>query len=106
MSLPRVLSILGLAAIFFIPLAYSQPRGATLDDVRGHQFEQLDTDGDTYISGDEFRAWYLEKLDANFRRMDQDRDERLSEDEFIYRGKPSNGDDVVRDAGTIKRPVE
>jgi Ca2+-binding EF-hand superfamily protein len=73
--------------LFFITVLHDASVSATPPpsadiDPKQHQFTQMDTNNDGYVSYDEFRDWHSNWLEWKFQHIDSDDDGYLSGDEF------------------------
>ena len=75
---------LGLSLICTPLLAQDDEDGPRRDRRHGqHQsFDELDQDGDGFLSFEEFVAGHMQRLNERFRRIDKDEDGALSEEEL------------------------
>ena len=72
------------------------PQGVDTDPQQ-HQFSQMDTNNDEYVSYDEFLAWYSYWLEWKFQHMDSDVDGYLSDDEFHAIGQNGKSEKARRE---------
>ena len=62
-----------------------------------HQFSQMDSNNDDYVSYDEFLSWHSLWLEWKFQHMDSDGDGYLSGDEFHMIGGSGKGENIRRE---------
>ena len=62
-----------------------------------HRFSQMDTNTDDFVSFNEFLAWHSYWLEWKFQRMDSDGNGYLSSDEFHMIGRKGKGGGIRRE---------
>ena len=88
--------------LFFITVlntspVFTTPPPSASSDPQQHQFSQMDSSHDGYISYDEFLTWHSHWLEWKFIHMDSDDDGYLSEDEFHTIGRQGKSEKDRRD---------
>ena len=69
-------------AVFQITVIKAAPPNFENTTAEKHQFTQIDTDNDGYVTFDEFSTWHLHWLQWRFDRIDANKDGHLSEAEY------------------------
>ncbi len=91
----RIITTIAVLAVSVAFVATAQagkkPAGEKKNADPEEQFKKLDTNGDGFVSKEEFAAHgkgkNKDKADAQFAKLDRDGDGKLSKDEFLSHGK-------------------
>jgi len=104
MNRPAVL--FALTSICIAGETYALPPSSASSEPQKHQFSQMDSDNNGYLTFEEFSMWHLHWLEWRFQRMDTDNDGLLSETELRTKGRPGRNEQSVHDKVRTESPLK